>query len=184
MGSIYKPLEVEIESAQGLPYVNHITKMKPYAVVYIWDIKNNLRSKKELSSVYTAGGSNPTWNFKVRFHIDLTKAKENHYALVVKLKSYRKTHGFKDKYIGEVRVLIITELLDGSGHAAEEKIRLSKDVQTSHDKKFQGELASLAFSYNFGNPIADDLTLVNIGKKRTLKDFARKLAKFLAIIIL
>nr|POF01967.1 protein src2 [Quercus suber] len=109
--------------------------MKPYAVVYIWDIKYNLRSKKELSSVYTAGGSNPTWNFKVRFHIDLTKAKENHYALVVKLKSCRKTHGFSDKYIGEVRVLIITELLEGSGHAAEEKIRsMDGDEEGDGDK--------------------------------------------------
>ena len=67
MACDYKPLEVEIESAEGLPYVNHFKKMKSYAVVYIWDIKNNLRSNRELSSVYTVDGSNPKWNFKVRF---------------------------------------------------------------------------------------------------------------------
>ena len=157
MACHYRPLEVEIESAQGLPYVNHFKKMKSYAEVYIWDIKNNLRSNKEPSSVYTVDGSNPTWNFKVRFHIDLAIAKQNHYALVVKLKSRRRTHSLPDKYIGEVRVLI-TELLEGFGNAAEDKIRVKKNVQTSPEK-FQGELA---FSYNFGKPIADHLTEVNI----------------------
>ena len=177
MACHYKPLEVEIESAQGLPYVNHLIKMKSYAVVYIWDIKNNLRSNKEPSSVYTLDGSNPTWNFKVRFHIDLTLARENHYALVVKLKSCRKTHGFPDKYIGEVRVPII-ELLEGSGNAAEDKIRVSKKVETS-PKNFQGDLT---FSYNFGNPVADHLTEVNIAKKKSFKEVAWKVACFLAEI--
>ena len=49
MPNPYKPLEVVIESALGLENVNHVTKMKPYVVVYIWDIKNNLRSSKEIS---------------------------------------------------------------------------------------------------------------------------------------
>ena len=129
----YRTLEVEIESAHVLPYVNHVTKMKPYAVVYLWDIKKNLRSPRELSSIFV-DGSNPTWSFKFRFHIDITKAQENHYALVVKLKSCRKTHCFPDKYIGEVRVLI-TELLECSRHAAENNIRVSKNVQTFGQKK-------------------------------------------------
>ncbi|KAM3695812.1 hypothetical protein ACJW31_07G162600 [Castanea mollissima] len=159
MACDYKTLEVEIESAKGLPYVNHFTKMKSYAVVYIWDIKNNLRSNKETSSVYKVDGSNPTWNFKVKFHMDFTSAKQNHYALVVKLKSYRKTQCLLDKYIGEVRVLI-SELLEGSINAAKNKIRVTKNVQTSPEK-FQGELA---FSYNFGKPIASPLTEVNIAK--------------------
>jgi len=179
MACDYKPLEVEIESAQGLPYVNHFTDMKSYAVVYIWDIKKNLRSNKVPSSVYTADGSNPTWNFKVRFHIDLAIAKQNHYALVVKLKSRRRTHGLPDKYIGEVRVLI-TELLEGSGNAAEDKIRVKKNVQTSPEK-FQGELA---FSYIFGKPIADHLNEVNIAKKKSLKEVALKVGGFLTAIVL
>ena len=49
MPNPYKPLEVVIKSALGLENVNHVTKMKPYVVVYIWDIKNNLRSSKEIS---------------------------------------------------------------------------------------------------------------------------------------
>ncbi|KAL4616468.1 hypothetical protein ACB092_07G201300 [Castanea dentata] len=179
MACDYKTLEVEIESAKGLPYVNHFKRMKSYAVVYIWDIKNNLRSNRETSSVYKVDGSNPTWNYKVKFHIDFASAKQNHYALVVKLKSRRNTHGLPDKYIGEVRVLI-SELLEGSDNAAEDKIRVTKNVQTSPEK-FQGELA---FSYNFGKPIPDPLTEVNITKKKRVKDVAWKMGKVVIAIVL
>ena len=51
MANPYSPLEVVIESALGLENVNHVTRMKPYAVVYMWDVKNNLRSSKEISLV-------------------------------------------------------------------------------------------------------------------------------------
>ncbi|KAF3946149.1 hypothetical protein CMV_027551 [Castanea mollissima] len=179
MACDYKTLEVEIESAKGLPYVNHFKRMKSYAVVYIWDIKNNLRSNRETSSVYKVDGSNPTWNYKVKYHIDFVSAKQNHYALVVKLKSCRKTHGLPDKSIGEVRVLI-SELLEGSDNAAEDTIRVTKNVQTSPEK-FEGELA---FSYNFGKPIADPLTEVNIAKKKIYKDVAWKMGKVMTAIVL
>nr|POE72542.1 protein src2 [Quercus suber] len=129
-------------------------KQRPKRVVYLWDIKKNLRSPRELSSSIFVDGSNPTWSFKViTFHIDITKAQENHYALVVKLKSCRKTHCFPDKYIGEVRV--------------------PKTLQ-----------AELAFSYNFGNPIADHLTLVNIRKKKILTKVVGKLVRFLIELVL
>ena len=54
--------------------------MKPYMVVYMWDIKNNLRSSKEISLADVEGGSNRTWNFKVKFNIDISMAQENPFA--------------------------------------------------------------------------------------------------------
>ena len=127
--------------------------------------KNNLCSSKEISSADVEGGSNPTWNFKVKFNIDIAMAQENPFALVVQLKSCQRTHGVKDKDISEVRVLI-TELLEG---AAGNERRISRSVDTSSDgsngtKQGQGELT---FSYKFKEPTTDDPTLLNIVKKRS-----------------
>ena len=54
-----------IQSAQGLKNVNHVKKMKPYAVVFIRDHNNILHSSERKTSVDSEGGSNPTWNFNV-----------------------------------------------------------------------------------------------------------------------
>ncbi|KAL0005995.1 hypothetical protein SO802_013556 [Lithocarpus litseifolius] len=85
---------------------------------------------------------------------------ENRLALVVKLKSRRKTG---DKDIGEVRVMT-TELLEAFGDAnavAHEK-HMSKSVVIP-DGTSQG---TLAFSYKFGNTIQQQqpsTSTVNIG---------------------
>lgn len=55
------------------------------------------------------------------------KAQEDHHALVVKLKSCRKTHCAKDKDISEVRVPI-KELLEGCSDAIEDKRQVSVSV--------------------------------------------------------
>lgn len=44
--------------------------------------------------------------------------------------------------------------------------------------------AELAFSYNFGNPIADHLTLVNARKKKILTKVVGKLVRFLIELVL
>ncbi|XP_065636627.1 protein SRC2-like [Quercus suber] len=51
--------------------------MKPYAVVFIRDHNNILHSSERKTSVDSEGGSNPTWNFNVKFTINLAIAKEN-----------------------------------------------------------------------------------------------------------
>ena len=182
MANSYRPLEVLIESALGLENVNHVTRMKPYAVVYMWDIKNNLRSSKEISSADAEGGSNPTWNFKVKFNIDIAMAQENSFELVVKLRLCRRTHGVRDKDIGEVRVLI-TELLEG---AAGNERRMSRSVDTYSDESNgteQGQ-GKLTLSYKFKDPTPDDPTLLNITKKRSRRQVIRKLAKLLGPVAL
>ena len=88
----YRPLELVIQSAEGLKYINHLQKMKPYAIVSIQDHNNILHSPKRKTSVDSKGGSNPTWNSNIKFTINLAIAQENHLDLVVKLKSRRKTH--------------------------------------------------------------------------------------------
>ena len=139
-----------IQSAHGLKDVNHVTTMKPYAIVSIRDNQNNLHSSEEKTPEDTAGGSNPTWNSPVTFNLDITKAKESNLELVVKLMSFRTDHWFRDKEIGEVRVFI-TKLLEGFGGKAKadavvaEK-QMSAGVMTTTDEKPQG---TLVFSYKF-----------------------------------
>ena len=168
----YRPLELVIQSAQGLKYVNHLKKMKPYAVVFIRDHNNILHSPERKTSVDSEGGSNPTWNFNVKFTINLAIAQENHLDLVVKLKSRRKTHGLRDKDIGEVRVLI-SELLKcfGDDDAAEDEKHMSKNVVTS-DGEAQG---ALAFSYKFGRTVDHPPTDPNVKQrpKRGANGFVR-----------
>ncbi|KAL4636947.1 hypothetical protein ACB092_03G045200 [Castanea dentata] len=169
----YRPLELVIQSAQGLKYVNHFKKMKPYAVVFICDHNNILHSSERKTSVDSEGGSNPTWNFNVKFTINLAIAQENHLDLVVKLKSRRKTHGLRDKDIGEVRVLI-SELLQCFGDdddAAEDEKHMSRNVVTS-DGEAQG---ALVFSYKFGTTVDHPPTDPNVKQrpKRGANGFAR-----------
>ena len=142
-------LQLVIQSAHGLRNVNRVTTMKPYALVSIRDNHNNLYSSEEKTPEDTEGGSNPTWNSSVTFNLDITKAKESNLELVVKLISLRMDHWFRDKEIGEVRVLI-TKLLEGFGGEAKadavvaEK-QMSASVMTT-DEKPEG---TLVFSYKF-----------------------------------
>lgn len=147
----YRPLEIVIQSAQGLKYVNHVKKMKPYAVVFICDDNNNPISSMNNTAVDKDGGSNPKWNFLVKFNINIAKAQQNRHDLVVKLKSHHKSHGDKD--IGEVRVPI-AELLASCGDAGadedDEKKVTSKNVVTLDGTLEEG---TLAFSYKFGRNV-------------------------------
>ena len=149
-----RDLKLVIQSAHGLKDVNHVTTMKPYAIVSIRDNQNNPISTEEKTPEDTAGGSNPTWNSPVTFNLDITKAKESSLELVVKLMSYRMDHWVRDKEIGEVRVSI-TKLLEGFGGKAKadavvaEK-QMSASVMTT-DEKPQG---TLVFSYKFESATA------------------------------
>ena len=184
MANPYRPLEVVIESAQGLENVNHFTRMKPYAVVYMWDMKNNHRSSREESSADEEGGSNPRWNFMVKFNIDIDMAEANRFALVVKLRSRRRTHGARDKDIGEVRVLI-KELRD-CAEGNERERRMIRSVHTFSDGSTgteQGQ-GKLTFSYKFKEPTADNPTQLNFAKKKSIQQAIKKVTKLLGPVAL
>ncbi|XP_075659751.1 uncharacterized protein LOC142629622 [Castanea sativa] len=142
-------LQLVIQSARELKNVNRVTTMKPYALVSIRDKQNNLHSSEEKTPEDAEGGSNPTWNSPITFNLDITKAKESSLELVVKLMSLRTEHWFRDKEIGEVRVLI-TKLLEGFGGGAKANAvvaekQMSASVMAT-DEKPQG---TLVFSYKF-----------------------------------
>ena len=90
----YRALQLVIQSAQGLRNVHNaprIRKMNPFALVSIRDNNNNLHSSEEQTPIDSEGNTNPKWNFHVTFNVDITNDEENHLALVVKIKSRRKT---------------------------------------------------------------------------------------------
>ncbi len=187
----YRPLEIEIQSAQGLKHVNRFKKMKTYAVVFICDNNNNPSSSEKKTAVNKNRGSDPSWNFLVKFNIHITKKQKKHHALVVKLKSQHKMRSDKD--IAEVRVPI-TELLavfdeaDAAAAAEEEdddddddddddekkQVKMSKSVVTSDGT---GEV-TLSFSYEFGTtlqhppadpPLVPKKSLIQKVKKAAVK---------------
>ena len=163
---------------QGLRNIHHVhqlRKMNLFALVSIWDNNNNLcsRSSQEKTSIDSVGNTKPKWNFHVTFNIDITRAQENHLALVVKFKS-RWIIGDRD--IGEVCVPI-TELLEGFGNAnavAHEK-HMSKSVLNPNGTS-QG---TLSFYYKFGNTIQQQhppASMVNIRPVTVSGFFSRRVS--------
>ena len=173
----YRALELVIQSAQGLRNVHNapqLRKMNPFALVSIRDNNNNLHSSEDQTPIDSEGNTNPKWNFHVTFNIDITRVKENHLALVVKLKSRRIT-GNRD--VGEVRVLI-TEL-EGFGDAnAVAERHVSKNVVNLDGTSQQGE-GTLNFSYKFGNtvqqPPASTVKIGNYATPNVQRSTARRL---------
>lgn len=162
----YRALELVIQSAQGLRNVHNapqLRKMNPFALVSIRDNNNNLHSSVVQTPIDSEGNTNPKWNFHVTFNIDITKVKEKHLALVVKLRSRRITG---DRDVGEVRV-VITEL-EGFGDAkAVAERHVSKTVVNLNGTSQQEE-GKLKFSYKFGNTVQNPpASTVNIGNSAT-----------------
>jgi hypothetical protein len=183
----YRTLELQIRSAQGLKYVNHIRDMRTYAVVFICDDNNN-RISYEAKTEYGAGpgpdgGSNPRWNFDVMFNIDIEKAQQHGLALVVRLMSH---HSLRpDTLIGEVRVPI-TVLLEWFGDAAED---VNKEARRNVVTAGGQEKGTLAFLYKFGRPLQHppaDPAPVNGQSRRVWKKLLRKVPSHLldAVLIL
>ncbi|RVW55612.1 Protein SRC2 [Vitis vinifera] len=105
----YRTLEINVISAKDLKDVNLISKMDVYVVV---SINGDSRSKQK-TPVDRDGGTNPTWNFPMKFTVDESAAQQNRLTLSFKLRCER-TLGDKD--IGEVNVPI-KELLDPAGES-------------------------------------------------------------------
>ncbi|GJT25457.1 SRC2-like protein [Tanacetum coccineum] len=98
-------LELILLSADGLKKANSIDKEdKVYVDVSILGTDNKLRTP-----VDKTGGSERTWNHRMKFTIDEDLAQQNCLTLVVKIKAVKI---FSDKNLGEVR-LPIKELMKG-----------------------------------------------------------------------
>lgn len=136
----YRTLDITLISAKGLNNVNLFSKMDVYAVVSIagGDPRGNQKSPVDKD-----GGTNPTWNFPMKFTVDETAAQQNRLTLVVKLRSER---DLGDKDIGEVHVPI-KELL--GEHKSEQFLRYQVRKPSGKPK---GELN---LSYKFGEKITE-----------------------------
>ncbi|KAK1548887.1 hypothetical protein Q3G72_023937 [Acer saccharum] len=130
-------LNVNVISADDLKNVNRFTKMDVYTVV---SISGDPQKQMFKTPVNHNAGSNPTWNFSIKFAVDDSLAHQNPLSLDFKIKSKRI---LGDKDIGEVNVPVM-ELIDG-------KLPQSLDYQV---RTPTGKLKGLLhFSYNFGDVV-------------------------------
>ncbi|XP_056687318.1 protein SRC2 homolog isoform X2 [Spinacia oleracea] len=113
-------------------------KMDPYVVVHLSDEPKN----KQKTPVHQDGGTNPAWNYTMRFTIDDAAAAKPGKYVVFTLK-HEHTFG-ADKDLGEVLVPI-KELLDGVKDPSGSKL-VTYQVKRVSSGKAQGELK---LSYKF-----------------------------------
>lgn len=136
-----RSLEINVISARDLKDVNFMTKMDVYAVVSISGDSHN-KNQKTKTNVDRGSGTNPTWNFPVRFTIDESMAQKNRLTLVFTLFCDR---ALGDKEIGQVNVPV-KELLDSSSSASSSMQFVSYQVRKPSGRP-KGELH---FSFKFG----------------------------------
>ncbi|KDP23491.1 hypothetical protein JCGZ_23324 [Jatropha curcas] len=138
-----RPLQITVISAKDIKDVNVFSKMDVYAEVSIrGDLYNS--KQKQKTHVDKDSGTNPKWNFPMKFTIHETSAQANRLTLQFKLVSDR---SLGDREIGEVHVPI-KELLDkksGDGKTEQEQI-VSYSVRTPKGKS----KGTLNFSFKFG----------------------------------
>ncbi|XP_050234959.1 uncharacterized protein LOC126683166 [Mercurialis annua] len=101
-----REIEVLIISAENLKNVKHVTKMKPYALVYV---EKDLHMAK--THVDNHGGTDPTWNeiVNVRFREHLP---ETDVMAALNVDIYAHGH-VREKPIGSARVLLCDVLKGG-----------------------------------------------------------------------
>ncbi|KAM1749577.1 hypothetical protein PS1_010397 [Malus domestica] len=141
-----RPLEVIIDSANGLKDVNLFSKMDVYALVSVAGDPRN-RKQKTKTPVVKDGGTNPQWNsYPIKFTVDEAALLHNRLTLNIKLVSER-TLG--DTKIGKVKIPL-KELLDsmGGGDAQKKQIKhVSYSVRSSSGKP----KGTINFGYKFGD---------------------------------
>lgn len=96
----YRNLDITLISAKDIKNVNLISKMDVYAVVWIegGDPRAVIRTPVDREA-----GTNPAWNFPMKFALDDAAAQQNRLTLVIRLRSQR---DLGDRDIGDVRVPI------------------------------------------------------------------------------
>ncbi|GMY27715.1 protein SRC2-like [Fagus crenata] len=140
----YRTLELNIASAKDLKDVNLISKMDVYVVVSLTGDSHNHKQKAK-TNVSRDGGTNPSWNFPMKFNIEEYAAQQNRLTLQFKLRCDR---SLGDKDIGEVYVPI-KELLNSRGDTKSMQF-VAYQVRTPSGKS-KGELN---FSYKFSEKVS------------------------------
>ncbi|MFS7959504.1 putative C2 domain-containing protein [Helianthus anomalus] len=137
----HKTLDLTLVSAKGLKKAGSIFgKLHVYAVVSISG--TGYKVQKFKTPIHKDGGSDPTWNFPMKFTVNEAAGLENRLTLVVKIKGARM---FLDKNLGEVRVPI-KELLQGVKPEEKTVQNVSYEVRGRY-----GELEGVvSLSYKFG----------------------------------
>ncbi|CAI9272175.1 unnamed protein product [Lactuca saligna] len=133
----YRTLDLTLISAKGIKKPSLTGKPDVYAVAYISGT-TTITKQKLKTHVDKDGGSNPTWNFPMKFTVDEAAGLQNRLTLVVEIKA---VGTFSDKNLGEVRVPV-KELLQGSSTQQLVSYQVRK-----HSGKPNG---FLSFSYKLG----------------------------------
>lgn len=131
-------------SAKDLKKVTLFSRMKAYVAVSIFD-----RGAHPIQTFRTPvdrdGGSNPAWNFPVKFTVDEAAARQGRLRLVFQI---RCEGVFGDKYVGDVSVSV-QELLDSPAATAGKQVVSYQVIRPSGKVKGQ-----LTFSYQFGEKVS------------------------------
>ncbi|OMP03303.1 C2 calcium-dependent membrane targeting [Corchorus olitorius] len=133
-----RSLEITVISAKDLKDVNLFTKMDVYAVVSI----NGDHRTAQRTPIDKDCGSNPKWNYSMKFTIEEALAQQNRLNLNFRLKSDRQ---LGDKEIGDVAIPI-KELLDHNNGNGKGEQNVSYNVRLPNGKP----KGVLNFSYKFG----------------------------------
>jgi len=136
----HRTLELNLASAKDLKDLNIFSKMDVYAVLSLSG------DQKTKTPVHRNGGTNPTWNFPVKFTFDESVARQNRLALEIKIRSERALA--TDKDIGQVHVPLM-ELLKQPGDGKSFQ-HVSYQVRKPSGKP----KGALNFSYKFGDEFA------------------------------
>ncbi|XP_020227733.1 protein SRC2 [Cajanus cajan] len=136
----YRTLELILDSAKDLKDLNLFSKMDVYAVV---SLSGHHKIK---TPVDRNAGTNPTWNFPVKFTFSESLARQNRLSLEINLHCERTLAADKD--IGQVHVPL-RELLDQAGDGKSFQ-HVSYQVRKPSGKP-QG---AFNFSYKFADKFA------------------------------
>ncbi|KAF1881511.1 hypothetical protein Lal_00021490 [Lupinus albus] len=138
----YRTLELNVVSAKDIKYVNLLSKMDVYAVVSMSGDSHN--GQKMKTHVHRDGGTNPSWNFPVKFTVNESLAHQNRLSLEIKLFSERTFAG--DTLIGTV-CIPVKELIDNPGDGSFRHVSYQVRTQSGKAKGL------LNLSYKFGDKV-------------------------------
>lgn len=143
----YRNLDITLISAKDIKNVNLISKMDVYAIVWIdgGDPSAIIRTP-----THKEAGTDPKWNFQMKFALDDAAAQQNRLTLIIRLRCQR---DLGDKDIGDVLIPIKEIIGQNVGDDKEEQL-IKYQVRRPYGKQ-KGELS---LSYKFSDKIVGEQT--------------------------